>query len=250
MNFKDKVFLITGATSGIGQEIARSLLELGANVIVNYAHNEENAEKTKKMFYKYNDNVLFIKADVSNENDVKLMFEKTKERFGRLDGLVNNAAYDKINSIEELTPEEFRKELDVNVVGRWMCIKYAIELLKNSQMPRIVNIASRLGTKPAMDSVAYCTAESATIMLTKCCALELTPKYNIKINTVSPSLTLTPLAMQSYTEDEIKITAQKNPSKRLGKVEDTANAVLFLLSEESDYINGENLNVNGGILLV
>lgn len=87
-------------------------------------------------------------------------------------------------------------------------------------------------------------------MLSKCCALELTPKYNIKVNTVSPSLTLTPLAKQRYTDEEIKATAQKNPSKRLGKVEDTVNAVLFLLSEEADYINGENLNVNGGILLV
>ena len=87
-------------------------------------------------------------------------------------------------------------------------------------------------------------------MLSKCCALELTPKYNIKVNTVSPSLTLTPLARQSYTDEEIKATAQKNPSKRLGEVEDTVNAVLFLLSEKADYINGENLNVNGGILLV
>lgn len=250
MNFNNKVILVTGATSGIGQGIAKKLLELGANVIVNYAHNEDNANQTNEMFKKYNDKVLFIKSDVSKEDDVKAMFEKIKEKFGQLDGLVNNAAYDKINSIENLTPEEFRKELDVNLVGRWMCIKYAIELLKDSKMPRIVNIASRLADRPAGESVAYCTAEAATVMLSKCCALELTPKYNIKVNTVSPSLTLTPLARQSYTDEEIKATAQKNPSKRLGEVEDTVNAVLFLLSEEADYINGENLNVNGGILLV
>ena len=149
-----------------------------------------------------------------------------------------------------MTVEEFRKELDVNVIARWMCIKNAIPLLKKSNMPRVVNIASRLGTKPIQDSVAYCTSEAATIMLTQCCALELTPKYNIKVNTVSPSMTLTPLAKKSYTEDEIKQTAMKNPSGRLGEVKDTVNAVLFLLSEEADYINGENLNVNGGILLV
>lgn len=85
-------------------------------------------------------------------------------------------------------------------------------------------------------------------MLTKCCALELS-KYNIKVNTVSSSLMLTPLGMQSYSEEEIKATAEKNPSKRLGTVEDTANLVLFLLSEQADYINGENVNINGGILL-
>jgi len=250
VSFKDKVILITGSTSGIGQGIAKSLLEEGAKVIINYAHNEENAEETKELFENYIENTLFVKADVSDENAVVDMYKKIEEKFGRLDGLVNNAVYDKIFTIEELTAEEYRKELDVNLVGRWMCIKYAIPLLKRSNMPRVVNIASRLGSKPMDSSVAYCTSEAATIMLTQCCALELTPKYNIKVNTVSPSMTLTPMAKRSYTEEEIKETAMKNPSMRLGEVEDTVNAVLFLLSEKADYINGENLNVNGGILLV
>lgn len=250
MNFKDKVFLITGSTSGIGQGIAKALLEQGANVVINYAHNEENAEETKKLLKDYKNNTLFIKADISDEKTVIDMYKKIEERFNKLDGLVNNAVYDKIFSIEDLPVDEFRRELDVNVIARWMCIKYSIPLLKKSDMPRIINIASRLGTKPIEESVAYCTSEAATIMLTQCCALELTKKYNIKTNTVSPSMTLTPLAKKSYTEDEIKQTAEKNPSGRLGEVEDTVNAVLFLLSEQADYINGENLNVNGGILLV
>ena len=176
------------------------------------------------------------------------MFKEIENKFGKLDGLVNCAAYDKILSVEDLTIEEYRYELDVNVVARWQCIKNAIPLMKKSEMPRVINIASRLGTKPIKDSVAYCTCEAATIMITKCCALELA-KYNIKVNTVSPSLTLTPLAEKSYTEEEIKKTSEENPSKRLGKAEDTANLVLFLLSDKADYINGENINVNGGILL-
>lgn len=250
MNFQNKVFLITGSTSGIGQGIAKELLEEGAKVVINYAHNEKNAEETKEIFKEYQDRTLFIKADISDEKSVIDMYKKIEEKFNKLDGLVNNAVYDKMFSIEDLPVEEFRKELDVNIIARWMCIKYAIPLLKKSDMPRIINIASRLGTKPIKDSVAYCTSEAATIMLTQCCALELTPKYNIKINTVSPSMTLTPLAKKSYTEDEIRQTAMKNPSGRLGEVEDTVNAVLFLLSKKSDYINGENINVNGGILLV
>jgi len=247
---KNKVYLITGSTSGIGQGIAKKLLSLGAKVIINYAHSEENALKTKEMFQEYQENTLYIKADVSNEKQVSAMFQTIEKTFGVLDGIVNNAIYDKIMSIEDLTYEELQKELEVNVIARWMCIKYAIPLLKKSNMPRIINIASRLGTKPMEESVAYCTSEAATIMLTQCCALELTKKYNIKTNTVSPSMTLTPLAKKTYTEDEIKQTAMKNPSGRLGEVEDTVNAVLFLLSENADYINGENLNVNGGILLV
>lgn len=250
MNFKDKVFLVTGSTSGIGQGIAKALLENGAKVVINYAHNEENANKTKNLLKNYADNTLFIKADVSDEKSVINLYQKIEETFGKLDGLVNNAVYDKIFSIEDLNVEEYRKELDVNLVARLMCIKYAIPLLKKSDMPRIVNIASRLGSKPMQDSVAYCTSEAATIMLTKCCALELTPKYNIKVNTESPSMTLTSFAKKSYTTEEIEQTAMKNPSKRLVQIEDTVNAVLFLLSEKADYINGENLNVNGGILLV
>ncbi len=114
------------------------------------------------------------------------MFNKISNIYGKLDGLVNCAAYDKVLSIEDLTIEEYRHELDVNVVARWQCIKKSIPLMKKSDMPRIINIASRLGTRPMEDSVAYCTCEAAIIMLTKCCALELS-KYNIKVNTVSPS---------------------------------------------------------------
>jgi len=248
IDFKDKVVLVTGSTSGIGRQIAKQLLESKANVIITYGHNEKMAEETMRELSEYKDNILLVKADLSNENDVNMMFDEITKKYNKLDGLVNCAAYDKVLSIEDLTVEEYRHELDVNVVARWQCIKNAIPLMEKSKMPRVVNIASRLGTRPISDSVAYCTCEAATIMLTKCCALELA-KYNIKVNTVSPSLTLTPLARQSYTEEEINETSEKNPSKRLGTVEDTANLVLFLLSSYADYINGENVNVNGGILL-
>lgn len=248
IDFKDKVILVTGSTSGIGRQIAKQLLENQANVIITYGHNEKMAEETMQELSNYKENILLIKADLSNENDVNMMFDEITKKYDKLDGLVNCAAYDKVLSIEDLTVEEYRHELDVNVVARWQCIKNAIPLMKKSDAPRVINIASRLGTRPMEDSVAYCTCEAATIMLTQCCALELA-KYNIRVNTVSPSLTLTPLGMQSYTEDEIKATAEKKPSKRLGKTEDTANLVLFLLSDKADYINGENVNVNGGILL-
>lgn len=249
IDFKDKIVLVTGSTSGIGRQIAKELLENGAKVIINYGHNDKLAEETIEELSNFRDNILLIKCDLSKANEVDNMFNEIKEKFRKLDGLVNCAAYDKVLSIEDLTIEEYRHELDVNVVARWQCIKNAIPLMKKSDRPRIINIASRLGTKPMEDSVAYCTCEAATIMLTKCCALELS-KYNIKVNTVSPSLTLTPLGMQSYSEEEIKATAERNPSKRIGTVEDTANLVLFLLSDKADYINGENVNVNGGILLV
>ena len=124
--FENRVALITGSTSGMGQQMAKQLLEEGASVVINYAHNEENAKSTMELLKNYENNILLIKADISKEDEVKLMFQKIEERFGKLDFLVNNAAYDKILSLEDLTPEEFRKELDVNLVARWMCTKYAV----------------------------------------------------------------------------------------------------------------------------
>lgn len=125
---------------------------------------ETNAEETRELFKNYSNNALFVKADISDEKAVINMYEQIEEKFGRLDGLVNNTVYYKIFSIEDLTAEEYRKELDVNVVARWMCIKYAIPLLKKSKMPRVVNIASRLGSRHMESSIAYCTSESATII--------------------------------------------------------------------------------------
>ena len=248
-NFKNKVALVTGATSGIGREIARQLCSEGATVIINYSRNEEHANETRNEFTEKQYKFEIIKADVSNENAVRNMMEQINQKFGKLDYLVNNAGIDFMESIEDFNLDNFRREIDVNFIAKFICIQTAIPLLKKSDTSKIINIASRLGTKPMEMSAPYCTSEAATIMLTQVCALELS-KYNIKVNTVSPSMTLTPLSLQSYSGKDIKEMELNNPSKRLGKPEDTANTVVFLLSDKADYINGENVNVNGGILLV
>lgn len=243
-DFNNKIALVTGGTSGIGKEIAKQLLINGAKVIINYAHNEENCENTKKEFEKYKEKVSFIKADVSNENEVIAMFKQIE----RLDYLINNAGTNIDSHIETFNIEDFKKVLDVNLIGKVICTKQAISLLKNSKTPSIVNIASRLGIKPCEEASAYCSAEAGIINFTQASALELS-KYGIRVNTVSPSLTVTPLALYGWTEEEIKEQKENNPLKRLGETIDIANAVLFLLSERASYINGENLNVNGGSLL-
>lgn len=209
IDFNGKIILVTGSTSGIGRQIAKQLLENNAKVIITYGHNDKMAEETMSELHDYEENIFLIKANLENENEINDLFLQISKKYDRLDGVVNCAAYDKMLSIEDLTVEEYRHELNVNVVARWLCIKKAIPLLKKSTAPRIVNIASRLGTKPMEDSIAYCTSEAATIMLTKCCALELA-KYNIRVNTVSPSLTLTPLAkkfiqMKKYKSLLLKI---------------------------------------------
>lgn len=242
--FDNRVALVTGGTSGIGKEIAKQLLINGAKVIINYGHNEENYENTKKEFEEYKDKVIFIKADISNEDEVIEMFNKIE----KLDYLINNAGTNIDSYIETFYIQDFRKVIDVNLIGKVICTKYAIPLLKNSENASIVNIASRLGTKPCIEASAYCSAEAGVINFTKASALELS-KYKIRVNTVSPSLTITPLALEGWTEQEIEQHKKNNPLKRLGETIDIANAVLFLLSDKASYINGENINVNGGSLL-
>ena len=241
-NFENKIALVTGGTSGIGKEIAKQLLINGAKVIVNYGHNQANYESTKKELEKYKDKVLFIKADISKEHEVIEMFKQIE----KLDYLVNNAGTNIDGYIESFNMEDFRKVLDVNLIGKVMCTKYAIPLLKNSKEPSIVNIASRLGTRPCIEASAYCAAEAGIINFTETSALELS-KHNIRVNTVSPGLTITPLALKGWTTEEIKRQKESNPLKRLGETIDIANAVLFLLSDKASYINGQNINVNGGI---
>lgn len=186
----------------------------------------------------------FIKADISKEEEIIKMFSKIE----RLDFLINNAGTNIDGDIETLDLKDFRKVLEVNLVGKVICTKYAIPLLKNSRNASIVNIASRLGVKPCAEASAYCASEAGIINFTMAVALELS-KYNIRVNAVSPSLTITPLALEGWTEEEIEEQKQSNPLKRLGETIDIANAVLFLLSDKASYINGENLNVNGGGLL-
>lgn len=244
MEFENKIALVTGGTSGIGREIAKQLLINGAKVIINYSNNEENYQNTKKEFEEYKGKVLFVKADVSNEEEVTKMFEQIE----KLDYLINNAGTNIDSYIESFDIKEFKKVLDVNLIGKVICTKHAIPLLKNSKTPSIVNIASRLGTKPCMEASAYCAAEAGIINFSGASALELS-KYGIRVNTVSPSLTITPLALYGWTKEEIEEQKENNPLKRLGETIDIANTVLFLLSDKASYINGENINVNGGSLL-
>jgi len=246
--FKDKIALVTGGTSGIGKEIVKQLLIEEARVIINYESNEERANETLNELSEYKDKILLVKADITNETEVIEMFNKIQSVFGSLDYLVNNAGINIDSWIENYSVDDFQKVINVNLVGKMICTKYAIPLLKKSKKPSIVNIASRLGTKPCVEASAYCSAEAGIINFTGASALELS-KYNIRVNCISPSLTVTPMALAGWSKEEIEETKNNNPLKRLGETVDIANAVLFILSDKASYINGENLNVNGGILL-
>lgn len=242
---EEKVALVTGGTSGIGKEIVKKLLESGCFVFVNYGHNQEQANEVKTEFDKISNKYKCLKADISNEKEVYDMMMHIKEKYGKLDYLVNNAGTNVDAFIESADMVDYKHVIDVNLIGKVMVTKYAIPLLKEGNDSAIVNIASRLGSMPCVEASAYCAAAAGIINFTKSTALELA-NDKIRVNCVSPSLTITPLALSGWTDEEIEEQKNSNPLKRLGETEDIANTVMFLLSDKASYINGQNINVNGG----
>lgn len=237
---KDKIALVTGGTSGIGKSIVLSLLEKGCNVITCYSSNEENARILQE---ETNNKVLIIKCDISNEEEVKIMFNIIKEKYGSLDYLVNNAGTFIDHLIKDFDINDFKKVLDVNLIGKVNCTKWAYPLMNENGS--IVNISSPLGITPCPESAAYCAAAAAIINFTKATALEFAYK-KIRANSICPSLTLTPLSKLGWTESEIAEKLSETPLNRLATPEDTAKLCLFLLSDDSNFITGENISVNGG----
>lgn len=244
----NKTALITGASSGIGKEIAFQLARQNIKVCINYLDSAKEAEEARQLIEKNGGKAITYKADITQERDVRKMFNFLLSEFNTLDILVNNAGIYIPDFIESHEYNNWKKVIDVNLNGKFLCTKYAIPLLKKSPNPRIINIASRSGIRPDEESSAYCCAASAIMMFTQISAIELA-KYNIKVNTISPGLTKTPLTEKTCAKEEFDIYAKKNPSGRIGTAADIAKVVSFLISNDAEFINGENINVSGGILL-
>ena len=240
----NKVIVITGGTSGIGKYLVQKYA--AKNTVFVISKNEEKIKNVEKEFH--NSNVDFIRCNLEKENEIRNAFDYIKSKIDKIDLLINNAAYDVMKNLENYEYEEFSKIININLLGKVFCTKYAIELLRNSKYPCVINIASRLATKPMLDSCAYCTAAAGIVMFTKCATIEL-EKYGIRVNTISPSLTMTPLAKKSYSKEEINSVKKISTRKRLCTPNDIYEVVNFLSSKKSDYINGENIDLSSGILL-
>lgn len=245
---KKKIALVTGGSSGIGKAIAMELANNDFEVVINFSNSKEKAEETQKEIIKQGGKAYIFQADITLEENVCELFAFIDQNFRGLDILINNAGIYIPDFIESHNLINWEKVFNLNLKSKLLCTKHAIPLLKKSPSPRIINIATRAAEKAMEESVAYCCASSGIVMLTKVSALELA-KYNIRVNAVSPGLTKTPMTEAVDTEDDFKEYAMKNPSGRVGLPQDIANAVSFLVSDKSEFVNGENLNVSGGIIL-
>lgn len=239
MENNKSIALVTGAVKGIGKAITNKLINEGYFVIMVDVDKEYGIELESKN----NGNCIFIFGSISNEVEVKKMFEFVNEKFGKLDLLVNNAGIIKDNMIWNMPANDFDAVIDINLKGTWLMCKEAAILMKKQNRGRIVNIASRawLGNKGQSN---YSASKAGLIGLTRVLALEL-GKYNVCVNAIAPGLIDTPLT-QGLRKDVLENLIEAQPTKSIGQPEDIANAVSFLGSYKTNFITGQTLYVDGG----
>lgn len=244
---KDMVALVTGASRGIGREIAIELGRNGAKVAVNYSSSDKGARETAELIKSNGGTAEIFKASVNNEEEVTQMFSEIEEKLGIVDILVNNAGITKDNLLLRMKTEEWDEVIDVNLKGAFLCTRAAIKGMMKKRYGKIINISSVVGFSGNAGQFNYSATKAGLTGMTKSAALELSAR-GIRVNDVAPGFIETD--MTASLSDEIKKTyIEKIPLKSLGKPEDVAAAVLFLAGPQSDYITGQTIHVNGGMYL-
>lgn len=238
--------LVTGGSSGIGRAICVALAGMGAGVVINYAGNEAGARETEELCKEAGAfATLVVKADVSNPASVDDMFEKVLAFAGRLDILVNNAGVTKDNLIIKMSDEDYMNVINTNLNGAFFCMKRAVKVMLREKYGRIVNLSSIVGIAGNPGQVNYSASKAGIIGMTKSIAKELGRK-NITVNAVAPGFIDT--RMTEVLSDSAKEAFLKQiPAGRAGKPEEAAAAVAFLASPSAAYINGQVIEVTGGM---
>ncbi len=243
----NRVAFITGGTRGIGRQIAITLAKAGYDVAVNYRAENEDLTITKSEIEKCNVKCLPVQGDVSEFEDSENMVKQVIEQFGRIDVLINNAGITKDTLLMRMKKEDFEAVLQVNLVGTFNVTKSVIPYMMKQKEGRVINLSSVVGISGNAGQANYAASKAGIIGFTKSLAKELGSR-NILVNAVAPGFIET--QMTDVLKDEMKEEIKKTiPLKRMGTVEDVANVVKFLASEESSYITGQVIQVDGGMLM-
>ena len=244
---KGKVAVVTGASKGIGAAIAETLGAEGAKVVVNYARDKAGAQKVAGNIRESGGEAITVQADVSKSEDVTRLFDETTEAFGNVDILVNNAGVYDFKPLEQIDEGHFYKHFDLNVLGLLLTTKEAVAHM-NGQGGSVINVSSIASKTPALNSAVYSATKGAVDVISRELALELAPR-KIRVNSLSPGATDTEGVRAGVNEDIMKAIVSRTPLGRIGTAEDIAKAALFLASDDSGWITGEELLVGGGIRL-
>lgn len=244
---KGKCAVITGASRGIGKCIAKKFAKEGANVVINYRNNEEEAFKVKKELEDLGSQVLVVKADVSELEQAENLIKEAKKEFGRVDILVNNAGITKDNLIIRMKEEDFDSVIKTNLKGAFNCLKAVTPIMLKQKYGKIVNMASVVGVVGNPGQVNYCASKAGLIGMTKSLAKEIGSR-NITVNAIAPGFIDTDMT-KILSDDQKKKILSQIPLNKFGNVEDIANVALFLGSENSNYITGQVIHVDGGMAM-
>ena len=246
MKLQDKVALITGSGRGIGRSVALRFANEGASVVVNSVH-KENSEAVKKEIESRGGKAISAPCDVSKKESVDALFETVKREYGRIDVLVNNAGINIVKPAMEMTEGDWDNVFSTNLKSIFLCSKAAAELMIPMKSGRIINIASIVGINPFPNRAPYATSKAGVIMLTRELAIEWA-RHNITVNSIAPGFILTDMLKGRIAEGAISGDAilKRVPLGRFGLVEDIAHSTLFLADEESSYITGQCITVDGG----
>ena len=242
-NLENKNIIVTGASGGIGNSIVKKLNKAGVNILASGTRIEK-LEELEKNF----ENIKILKFDISQSDKIAEFIENaTNELGGSLDGLVNNAGITQDNLAIRMSLEEWQKVININLTSTFLMSKFAIKKMLKNKSGKIVNITSVVGHTGNLGQANYTASKAAIVAMSKSLAIEYAKK-NININCISPGFIKT--AMTDNIDEKFKeVIVSKIPSARLGEPDDIANAVLFLSSDQSDYINGETIHVNGGMYM-
>jgi len=255
---KGQKALVTGANSGIGKGIAIELAKAGADIVVNYRSNEKVAlELVEQIKTNSGVNAYAHYTDVSNENDVKGMFEKIIKEFGTIDILINNAGLQKDAAFDEMTLEQWNTVINVNLTGQFLCSREAIKEFKRKGIVpevscsagKIIHISSVHEVIPWAGHVNYAASKGGIMMMMKSIAQEVAP-FRIRVNSISPGAIRTPINTSAWETPEAYNELMKLiPYKRIGEVDDIGRVASWLASDYADYINGTSIYVDGGMTL-
>ncbi len=243
-NLSNKVILVTGASKGIGAEVAKKLAEAGAKLIVNYSGSKEDADNVVEEIKNKGSEAIAVQADVSKAEDVKNLFDQSIQHFGRIDVLVNNAGIMITKTIQETTDEEFDRHFNINVKGVFNTLREASTKLADNGS--IINFSTSVNRLMLPGYATYVATKSAVEQLTRVFSKEIGHR-GINVNSVSPGPTATALFLNGKSQETIDRLASLNPFGRIAETDDIANVVVFLASDEAKWINAQNIGVNGGM---
>jgi len=241
-DLENKKIIVTGASGGIGNSIVEKLNECGANILASGTR-VEKLEELKNKFK----NVKILKFDISQNEKIEEFIENASKELGGLDCIVNNAGITQDNLAIRMNLEEWQKVVDLNLTSTFLMSKFAVKKMLKNKKGKIINITSVVGHTGNLGQANYTASKAGVIAMSKSLAIEYAKK-NINVNCISPGFIKT--AMTDKIDEKFKeVIISKIPSARLGEPQDIANAVIFLASGQSDYINGETLHVNGGMYM-